>query len=421
MMLLNKAANPALQKIITLFIGAILFIAPFTSIVIVPSASASVPSFLLIYLFLPIILFYSLKRSDGFTRELLLMILVFVVMNGLSQLYVYTSGIQLSPQLTLVKKEQPEQVLLRKTMFSQSLYLFAGLLVYLYVKYYAARRQMNLFFWGLRFLVLYGLLEVIIYQVTGNNGDFLSNRRFDHTSGSLFQTMKVGAVIVQRLKSLTGEPSMFAFTIVPFWILAVGLNRKIDMVLFAVALLLTFSTSAYLGIVILTIAVFLHEKRIRKFALIIAGVVILLSIALYYVSSGFHHFIHDMVLDKLTGSNTSGQERSHFMKDHLLFWWNDMNIAGKLTGLGFGYVRSTDFFSTLLVNNGLMGLCLFTWFFFKHAFQTFRNKEIKYYYQASLIATYLIMMLSVPEFSYLSLWILLASSYKFSTINLTKI
>jgi hypothetical protein len=411
MMLLNKVYNPALQKIISFYIGALLFIAPFTSIVFLPSVSASVPSFILIYLFLPVALYYSIRRHDDFFREFMIMVLVFAGINGLAQLYVYSSGIQLSPELILVKKENPEQVLFRKTILTQSAYLFAGILMYLYVKNYATRRHLRYFYWGLRVMVVYGLLEVLLYQLTGRNGDLLSNRQFDHTSGSLFQTMKVGRLVVQRLKSLTGEPSMFAFTVVPFWILAVGLKRKVDIALFAIALLLTFSTSAYLGIAVLAVAVIAHEKQARKYSLWLLAVILLVVTVLYFVSSGFHHFMHDMVLDKLTGSNTSGQERGHFMRDHLSFWWNNMNIAGKFTGLGFGYVRSTDFFSTLLVNNGLIGLGLFTWFFFKHGAVSFRNSQLKFYYKTALVATYLIMMLSVPEFAYLSLWVLLAYPY----------
>jgi hypothetical protein len=416
-MLSNKAVSPALQRIIGFYMGAVLLIAPFASIVLLPSVSASVPAFILIYLFLPLFIYYSLRRQDGFFKELMIIAAVFAGINMLAQLYVYYSGVQLSPQLILVKTAHPEQVFFRKSMLTQSAYLFAGILVYLYVKNYARHRHLSYFYWGLRVLVAYGLLEVVLYQLTGSNGDFISNRQFDHTSGSLFQTMKVGGMVVQRLKSFTGEPSMFAFTIVPFWILAVGLNRKVDMVLFALALLLTFSTSAYLGIAVLTIAVILHEKKARKYAVGLLVVLLFITLGLYYASSGFHHFMHDMVIDKLMGSNTSGQERSHFMKDHLLFWWNNMNIAGKFTGLGFGYVRSTDFFSTLLVNNGLIGFFLFTWFYFKHAFLLFRNAQVKFYYRTALIATYLIMMLSVPEFAYLSLWILLAYPYTIKSGN----
>jgi hypothetical protein len=71
-------------------------------------------------------------------------------------------------------------------------------------------------------------------------------------------------------------------------------------------------------------------------------------------------------------------------------------------------VRSTDFLSTLLVNNCIIGLILFSWFFFKHAFIQIKDLLFKKYYVIALIATFIIMMGSVPEFAYLSLWILLS-------------
>ena len=413
MMLLNRANNPALQRVINIYMGAILFIAPFTSLVLLPSVSASVPCFVAVWLFLPLFVYYSFRRHDGFLREFCIITAIFIGINVLAQTYVYFSGVTLSPDLILTKADNPGQVFLRKSMFTQSAYLFGGVLLYLYVRHYANWRHLNYFYWGLRVLAIYGLLEILLFQLTGKNGDFVSNRQFDHTSGSLFQTMKVGPLVVQRLKSLTGEPSMFAFTVVPFWILAVGLKRTVDIVLLGITLLLTFSTSAYLGVAILILAVVIHEPKIRKYSLWFMPMALLIGIALYFMSPGFHHFLHDIILDKLTGANTSGQERGSFMRDHIHFWLHDMNIAGKFTGLGFGYVRSTDFFSTLLVNNGIIGIILCTWFYFKHAFSITRNttsaRHIRFYYRAALIATYIIMMLSVPEFGYMSLWVLLAS------------
>lgn len=399
----------SLKRVLDSYLGLILFIAAFTSIVILPSVSFSVPSYLLIFLIAPLVVYYSIRRGIFLHKELIAITGIFIFINALAQLYVYYSGIQLTPDLRLTDDSDIQKVLLRKSLFTQSLYLFAGFLLYLYVKHLGTRRHIAIFYIGLRVLVAYGFLEVIIFQFTGSNGDFLSNRQFAHTPGSLFQVMKVGGWITQRLKSLTGEPSMFAFTVVPFWILAVGLKRPVDIVLFGIALVLSFSTSAWLGMGILALAIAAHEKRIQRYLLWMVPMGIIVLVVAYYTSSGFHHFADDTLIHKLTGANTSGQERSLFFKNQLAFWWNDMNWIGKLTGLGFGYVRSTDFFSTLLVNNGIIGMLLFTWFFFKHSFVRLKGgKDERYYYRTALMATYLIMMVSVPEFAYLSTWVLLA-------------
>lgn len=398
-----------LKRVLDSYLSIVLFIAGFTSVVLMPSVSFSVPSYLLIFLLAPLAMYYSIKSGSFLHKEFIAIAGIFLFVNALAQLYVYYSGIQLTPTLRLTDDSDTQKVFLRKSLFTQSLYLFAGFLLYLYVKHLGTRRHIAVFYNGLRVLVAYGFLEIILFQFTGRNGDFISNRQFAHTPGSLFQTMQVGGWVIQRLKSLTGEPSMFAFTVVPFWILAVGLKRTVDIVLFGIALVLSFSTSAWLGMAVLALAVAAHEKRIQRYLLWMVPMGLIILVAAYYTSAGFKHFADDTLIDKLTGGNTSGQERSLFFKNQLAFWWNDMNWIGKLTGLGFGYIRSTDFFSTLLVNNGLIGILLFTWFFFKHSFVRLKGeKDERYYYRTALIATYLIMMVSVPEFAYLSTWILLA-------------
>lgn len=398
-----------LKRVLNSYLSIVLFIAGFTSVVLIPSVSFSVPSYLLIFLFAPLFVYYSIRSDNFLHKELIAIAGIFLFINALAQLYVYYSGIQLTPALRLTDDSDTQKVFLRKSLLTQSLYLFAGFLLYLYVKHLGTRRHINIFYIGLRVLVAYGFLEVIVFQFTGTNGDFISNRQFAHTPGSLFQTMQVGGWVTQRLKSLTGEPSMFAFTIVPFWILAVGLKRTADIVLLGIALVLSFSTSAWLGLGILALAFAAHEKRIQRYLLWMIPMGIIILVAAYYTSSGFHRFADDTLIHKLTGSNTSGQERSLFFKNQLAFWWNEMGWIGKFTGLGFGYVRSTDFFSTLLVNNGIIGVVLFTWFFFKHSFVRLKGgKDERYYYRTALIATYLIMMVSVPEFAYLSTWVLLA-------------
>lgn len=399
-----------LKRVLDQYLSILLFIAAFTSIVLIPSVSFSVPSYVLIFLGAPFFFVYSIQRRSFLHKELIAIAAIYILLNGLAQLYLYFSHVELPPDLNLTDDSQSrEHVLLRRSFFTQSIYLFAGFLIYLYVKHMGSKKHMDAFYWGLRVLVAYGFLEVILFQFTGKNGDFISNRQFAHNPGSLFQGMHLGSLHIQRLKSLTGEPSMFALTVVPFWILAVGLKRWVDFVLFGIALVLTVSTSAWLGMGVLLLAAAAHEKRLQRYLLWMIPMGILVMIVGYYTSAGFHRFADDTLIHKVTGHNHSGQERSLFFRNQVMFWWNDLNILGKLTGVGFGYVRSTDFFSTLLVNNGIIGVLLYTWFFFKHSFVRLKgDRGERYYYRAALLATYLIMMVSVPEFAYLSTWILLA-------------
>jgi hypothetical protein len=392
------------------YLALLLCIAFLVSIVVYQKVSLTVPSYLLVYLFAPVFVWTSYFSDRALIKELFKIGAVFVLINALAQLQVWAFAVALDPSLRLTDNAEPAKVLLRTTLFSQTIYLFAGILCYLYLKYYAVASHIRYVFIGLRILVILGFLEVLLFQLTGVNGDRITNRIFNGVpgSGSLFQTITLGGHRMQRIKSLTGEPSMFAFSLVPFWILCIPLKRYLDFVVFGIALLFSFSTSAYMGMAILIIGACIADRRVLKPMLYIIPIGIAVVAALYFVSPAINKLIHSLFIDKLTGNNQSGSERSSYFLNQFNYWKNDLNAAGKMIGIGFGYVRSTDFLSTLLVNNGIIGLILFSWFFFKHAFIQIKDLLFKKYYVIALIATFIIMMGSVPEFAYLSLWILLS-------------
>ncbi|WP_442588755.1 hypothetical protein ACSBL2_22220 [Pedobacter sp. AW31-3R] len=402
-----------LPKFIHLYIALLLCIAFIVSVVLYPKISLSVPSYVMIYLFAPVFFAASYLKDRLLLKELFFIAGVFVLMNLLAQAQVYFFSVTFTDTLTLVDKANPDKVLLRTTLISQSIYLFAGILCYLYLKYYATSAHLKYLYIGLRIIVVLGFLEIILFQLTGVNGDLMTNRVFNgkEGSGSLFQTITLGGLRMQRMKSLTGEPSMFAFSLIPFWILCIPLKRYADFIFFGIALLFTFSTSAYLGIIILIIGACVADRRIAKPMLWVVPIGLVVVVALFFVSPAIHKLVHSVFIDKFSGTNQSGSERSGYFLGQFNFWKDQLNLAGKLVGVGFGYVRSTDFFSTLLVNNGLLGLTVFTVFFFRHAFVKVQNIQFNKFYVIALFAAFMILMCSVPEFAYLSLWILLSLPY----------
>ncbi len=398
---------------IHVYLAILLCIAFIVSVVVYPKISLSVPSYVLIYLFAPVFFAVSYLKDRLLLKELFFIAGVFVLMNVLAQLQVWFFSVELAGTLTLTDKSNPGKVLLRTTLFSQSIYLFAGILCYLYLKYYATAAHIRYLYIGLRIVVILGFLEIILFQLTGVNGDYITNRVFNGKvgSGSLFQTITLGGLRMQRMKSLTGEPSMFAFYLIPFWILCIPLKRYADFIIFGIALLFTFSTSAYLGILVLIVGACLADKRIAQPMMWIVPVCVLVVAGLFFISPAVHKLVHSVFIDKFSGTNQSGSERSGYFLGQFNYWKNQLNIVGKLVGIGFGYVRSTDFLSTLLVNNGLLGIIVFTAFFFKHAFIKVKNIQFNKFYVIALFAAFMILMCSVPEFAYLSLWILLSLPY----------
>lgn len=400
-----------LLNFIRIYLSLLLCIAFIVSVVLYQKISLTVPSYVLLYLFAPVFIAASYLTDKALIKELLLIAGVFIVLNVIAQLHDYLFAVSLANhKLTLTDGSDPEKVMLRSTLFSQSIYLFAGVLCYLYLKYFATVVHLTYVYIGLRILVIFGFVEIILFQLTGVNGDHITNRIFNNKpgSGSLFQTITLGGLQMQRLKSLTGEPSMFAFSLIPFWILTVPLKRWFDFGFLGLALILSFSTSAYLGFILLIIGTCLADRRIAKQMLWIVPLGIVVVVGLFFLSPAINKLVHSLFIDKFSGANQSGQERSSYFLHQFNFWKDNLNIAGKFVGVGFGYVRSTDFFSTLLVNNGIIGLGLFSYFYFKHAFIPVQSVQFKKYYVIALLATFMIMMGSVPEFAYLSLWILLS-------------
>jgi len=398
---------------IHIYLSLLLCIAFIVSVVVYQKISLTVPSYLLVYLFAPVFIWTSYFNDQKLLKELFQIAIVFFILNLLAQLHVYLFSVTLDPSLRLTDMADPGKTLLRSTLLGQSIYLFAGILCYLYLKHYATVSHIRYLYIGLRILVVLGFLEFILFQITGINGDLISNRVFNNKagSGSLFQTITLSGHRMQRIKSLTGEPSMFAFSLVPFWILCIPLKRYIDFAFFGLALLLSFSTSAYLGIIILIFGACLADRRLLKPMLYILPVCLLVLIGLYVFSPAVNKLVHSVFIDKFSGANQSGSERSSYFLNQFNYWKEQLNIFGKLIGVGFGYVRSTDFLSTLLVNNGIIGVCLFTWFYFKHAFVRLKDVQFKKYYVMALLAAFMILMGSVPEFAYLSVWILLSLPY----------
>lgn len=121
-----------------------------------------------------------------------------------------------------------------------------------------------------------------------------------------------------------------------------------------------------------------------------------------------------MIFEKLLSSfSESTTERTAYFHNHFNYFL-DMPFLNKFFGLGFGYVRSTDFISTVLVNCGVVGLVLFTLLFIYPIIKLKNNTSIK----VSLLLIYVATMIAVPEFFYFIIWLFLGIGYK--SINYNK-
>ena len=89
--------------------------------------------------------------------------------------------------------------------------------------------------------------------------------------------------------------------------------------------------------------------------------------------------------------------------NHIILW-KESNVGQQLFGYGFGYFRSTDGFSTLLVNIGVIGLIIYCLLFLLPYFLIKqKTKYLKGLYISNFVILILILV-SVPEFYTPHIW-----------------
>ena len=111
-----------------------------------------------------------------------------------------------------------------------------------------------------------------------------------------------------------------------------------------------------------------------------------------------------MILNK--ADSASGIARSNDFWNNINYFL-DLDIMHNLFGIGFGYMRSADLFTTLLVNTGILGILSFAYFYLKDFKLKVRN-FIDLGNNSILLVLFIISMVAVSEFSYLSFWLFVA-------------
>lgn len=402
------------------FLNIIMLFFPLTSFLLIPSIQGTTIATVLSSILFGIILILPLGDVKFLIlKELFAFFAIILALSFCSQLANLVSGLKLSEDLVLINRADYLDTFYRLSHITQTLYLIVGFLIYILVKYFADQTTLEYAYWGLRLLCFYALYEFVYYMFTGHNGDFMSNRTLGHNerSASLFQTVNLGGITLLRLKGYTGEPSMFTFTVMPYWILAAALKRRFDIWLLLLCLLLTFSTTSYFTIFAFLTFWFLYKRQYKiiiaaGFAMVAIGV----ALQLEPFSSLFKGIYDFVFADKFSEDAISSRDRGNHFQTHISYWAN-LDYIHQLFGIGFGYIRSTDFFSTLFLNTGLIGFLIFTWFVFKNFKRYIIPGDLRICYWAGLVAVYMIMMGTVPEFAYPSLWIYLSIGYILETVK----
>ena len=350
-------------------------------------------------------LFYVKKRKSCIFYYLLCFLIIYFTIFLLQQFVMYLFPVIIYKKAIFISGEIGTSMFLRSSFFTQSIYLFICILFFDYIINYLQKNSLrtfiNIIFFSILIFVMYGYFEFFLYLFTGNNSDFISNRitGTDYSYG-LFQTLSISGQSIMRIKSLAGEPSMFAFTVLPFFILSVYMKKKLVAILLLVTLILTTSTSAILGIFIFLVLDFIYFKNKFKKSIVL----LICSLVIYAIFYDIINELYMLVYQKINLISDSGIERFTSFDNHLQIWL-DSNIIHKIFGYGFGYFRSTDGFTTLLVNIGVFGLFSYcTFFILPYFLISSKSKYICGLYIANLTLL-IIILASVSEFFYPHIWI----------------
>lgn len=409
------------SSFVTRYVNFLMLFFPITTFVLVPAIPGTTIINCLSALLFGLIPLFTLKNAKGpFYKELTYFFGVILFLSFCSQFINLVVNLKLVKDIILINQKNFTKTFYRPSHITQSLTLIVGFIIYAFVKYFSTDKIVTYIYWGLRLLCFYGLYEFLLYMLTGRNGDFMVNRTFGEgeKSASLFQTLSLGGIGMMRIKSYTGEPSMFVFTVFPFWVLTFGLKRKFDQLLMLGCLILTFSTTAYMCMILFYSCWVFYKRNFTVFYY--ASILIIVLCFVLQLNAFKHLFdsMYDFVFaGKLGGESSSSQQRSGAFFEHVNYW-STMNPFNQAFGIGFGYVRSTDFFSTVIVNNGLIGFLVFTWFTLKNIRLKITEPVLSICYKLGLFFVYLIMMASVPEFGYPSLWIYIALGYVIQNLKI---
>jgi len=370
-----------------------------------------VPSYLLILLLF--IKDLTLNITQKITLRVLFSLLKFAAVFIAIQIIVQFINSLTNPVfggLITISFEPSHISIFRRSLFTQSIYLFTCLILFLYLLNYmkevGPERLLKIARVGVIIFVLYGFFEFFGYLLTGQNLDIFSNRvTGDGSTIGHFQVVQLGGLQIQRMKSLAGEPSMFAYSILPFIILFYYLKDRIY-ILLLIALVLSTATTGVVGLLFFILVEILFFRKSMKIVYTLAGLLAVMSIFLYDVVSEFIGFTYD----KFSLINMSSIDRFAKFTDHLRYFL-DSDIFHILFGYGFGYFRSTDGITTLLLNIGLLGTAAFSAFILYPLIKIKINSDYRRGLAASLMVILPVMFISVAEFFYIQIWFFAALAW----------
>lgn len=395
------------------YFAAWALVLPIASILVIPFIQGTTPSnlFALALLFPPLALL--IMPFDGATRfykTVLWIVTCFVAYTAVAQLALSALTLRHLGGLELVDPGD-KGVVLRTTLFTQSMYLLTGVTTFAFVRWFYRPTWDRWLLAGAVLLAAYGIYELVFFALFQRPGDFLSNRMFGagYHPGSWFQTIALGPILMQRLKSLTGEPAMYAFTILPFWVYALHTGRMRTQWVLLASLVLTASTTALLGIAVYLAVRILWFRAVDRLSFAAAAALLAVGGMWAMGVEVVADLVDKMLVSKLTLASMSGAERFRSFEEGVRYFFA-ASLPVQLFGVGWGYTRGSNMFTTLLVNTGAVGLGI-AMAVFLYPVLALGSDSRSAGLKAAVFVVFVTLMVAVPEYGYPSIWLFLGMAY----------
>jgi hypothetical protein len=353
-----------MRKFEEIYVAIWCIVMPVTGTVLLPSVQGTIPAYMLA-LGSGLLIFLKIRSGEispaiiEYGKAFLYVFLLWLLLLAGSQLGLLVSDRHDFRGASMIDPND-NTIILRATLFTQSLYLLACVMIALYFRYFFQASWMRYVYWGGFLLAGYGIYEWTFFLVFHQTGDFLVNRTFGDHPASWSQPISFGGIQLLRIKSTLGEPTFFAAVVIPYFYLAMDGGEILLSSLLLFAALFSTSTACYIALGASLFIKSFWSGRVQWKFLGLLGVVALFLGALALL---FPDTFQSMFLDKFNGDNNSGAMRidSTASKNDL---YRSFTIPNWIFGVGFGY-SYMSIYDALLVNTGVIGLGVFLWMFIR--------------------------------------------------------
>jgi hypothetical protein len=392
------------------FIAVWCLLMPVTSLLVVPSIQGTTPAY--IFAFLSLVFVLVRLKTEGFSQRnrqyVYFLFLVGLVWLGLlvgSQAGHIIDDRKDFPGAFLIN-ELDSRIIFRSALFTQSLYFFASILIFLYFRFYFREEWVRYVLLGGLVMAAYGVYEWVYFLIFKQPGDFVANRMYgeDHP-GSWSQTVDFAGLSLLRIKSFFGEPSFYSSAIILYLITAIKYNELLLIGLLAFNAFFSTSTSCYLGLAICLIFYVVLSPKGRLPGVIFLGAMICAIIAM---SQLYPDTFRGMFDDKISGNSESGHMRveSSYNTQEL---FSDFSLMNWIFGIGFGYSYNQVSLA-VLANTGIIGFSIYCFVFLKPIW-CLPREGIYGGYKTCIFGLFFLFNLTLSELFLPTTWMFLGLAY----------